>query len=161
MQDHCSRMKIQAISIAFESANQAPTKPLRRWAPSAPKPLRRQRKALRREPGEPCLPDTWPIASALAPRRARHWPEGPARNGYRASRGQQTTHAASAPSQSGVTLRYVAFMHITRPQLAALHHRGGRCLVERKHALGLVASRLRLALPLPRCKFVECARTVN
>ena len=70
MQDHCSRMKIQAISIAFESANQAPTKPLRRWAPSAPKPLRRQRKALRREPGEPCLPNTWPIASALARRRA-------------------------------------------------------------------------------------------
>ena len=70
MQDHCSRMKIQAISIAFDSVNQAPTKPLRGQPPCAPKPLRSQLKALRGEPGGPCLPDTWPIASALAPRRA-------------------------------------------------------------------------------------------
>ena len=73
MQDHCSRMKIQAISIALECSKQAATKPLRDSPPQraqSPESLSDQLIPLRDQPGEPCLPDTWPMASALAPRRA-------------------------------------------------------------------------------------------
>ena len=67
MQVPCSRMKIQAISIAFESVNQAPTKPLRGQPPCAPKPAWQWRKALRSQRGEPCLPDTRPVSVRHGP----------------------------------------------------------------------------------------------
>ncbi len=67
MQVPCRRMKIQAISIAFESANQAPTKPLRRWLPARPNPFAVSGKPFAISQASPCLPNTWPVASALAP----------------------------------------------------------------------------------------------
>ena len=70
MQVPCSRMKIQAISIALECSKQAVTKPLRSQPPCAPKTALQWRRALRSQRGEPCLPDTRPLACAMAPRRA-------------------------------------------------------------------------------------------
>ena len=49
----------------------------------------------------------------------RHRPMDPARNGCRASRDKHTTHAAGAPSESGVTFGYVAYLHITSVGLIA------------------------------------------
>ena len=67
MQVPCSRMKIQAISIALECSKQAVTKPLRSEPPCAPKTALQWRKALRSQRGEPCLPDTRPVSVRHGP----------------------------------------------------------------------------------------------
>ncbi len=64
MQVPCSRMKIQATSIALECSKQAVTKPLRSEPPCAPKTAWQWRKALR---SQPCLPDTRPVSVRHGP----------------------------------------------------------------------------------------------